>query len=115
MAILYFGNNPKSNAPIKAIPKAKSILIKDLFDIFSEKFGLKYSPGTPRISEKIHEIMVSQEESPRVFEESEYYLMHYKNIFGEILFKNNEYSSKDCLITKEQLLTLLEENNFFKK
>ena len=97
------------------IPKAKSILIKDLFDIFSEKFGLKYSPGTPRISEKIHEIMVSQEESPRVFEESEYYLMHYKNIFGEILFKNNEYSSKDCLITKEQLLTLLEENNFFKK
>ena len=25
MAILYFGNNPKSNAPINAIAKAKSI------------------------------------------------------------------------------------------
>ena len=25
MAILYFGNNPKSNAPINAMPKAKNI------------------------------------------------------------------------------------------
>lgn len=97
------------------IPKAKSILIKDLFDIFHKKFGLQYDCGTPRISEKIHEIMVSQEESPRVFEDSNYYLMHYKNIYGQNLFKNNEYSSKDCLIKKAELENLLEKNNFFQK
>lgn len=97
------------------IPKAKSILIKDLFDIFAKRFGLKYILGVPRISEKIHEIMVSQEESPRVFEESNYYLMHSKNIYGKQIFNNNEYSSKDFVMKKEDLEFLLQTYNFFQK
>jgi UDP-N-acetylglucosamine 4,6-dehydratase len=97
------------------IPKAKSILIKDLFDIFSQKFGLKYINGSPRVSEKIHEIMVSQEESPRVFEESNYFLMHSKTVYNQNLFKNSEYSSKDFVMDKHELELLLERFNFFRK
>jgi UDP-glucose 4-epimerase len=95
------------------IPKAKSILIKDLFEIYSEKFGLKYKIGKPRISEKMHEIMISKEETPRVISEDEYFLMHYKNIAENNLFKNEDYSSKDCLISKQELKMLLEQNNYF--
>jgi UDP-N-acetylglucosamine 4,6-dehydratase len=97
------------------IPKAKSILIKDLFDIFSQRFGLKYINGSPRVSEKIHEIMVSQEESPRVFEESNYFLMHSKTVYNQNLFKNSEYSSKDFVMDKRELELLLERFNFFRK
>lgn len=97
------------------IPKAKSILIKDLFNIFSRRFGLKYVLGVPRISEKIHEIMVSQEESPRVFENNDYYLMHSKHIYGNKLFNNNEYSSKDFVISEESLESLLKAHEFFQK
>lgn len=96
------------------IPTAESILIKDLFDIFSEKFGMKYNIGKPRISEKIHEIMISKEESPRVKREKEYFLMHYKNIYEENIFKNGDFSSKDCAMSKQSLEKILIENNFFK-
>mgnify|MGYP003641440703 FL=1 len=97
------------------IPKAKSILIKDLFEIFSEKFGLKYCVGSPRISEKIHEIMISSEETPRVKEQEDYYLMHYRNIYKGIDFPNNEFSSRDCVVSKQELGQLLEKNNYYKK
>ncbi len=95
------------------IPKASSILIKDLFEIYSEKFNLKFKIGKPRISEKIHEIMISKEESSRVISEDNYYLMHYKNIVKNNLFMNNDYSSKDCVISKEELKLILEKNKYF--
>ena len=47
------------------IPNLKSFKVSDLFEIYKEKFGLKYKIGKPRISEKIHEIMISKEEIPR--------------------------------------------------
>lgn len=95
------------------IPRAKSILIKDLFEIFSKKFNLKYKLGKPRISEKIHEIMISKEESPRVTQEGDYYLMHYKKTQNKNLFKNGDYSSKNCIIPKSKLKDILEKNNYF--
>ncbi len=64
------------------IPNLKAFKVKDLFEIYSEKFGLNYTIGEPRISEKLHEMMVSSEETPRtsyVVEDDTYY-MHYKNI-----------------------------------
>lgn len=96
------------------IPKAKSILIKDLFEIFTLNFGLKYKIGKPRISEKIHEIMISSEEVPRVKSCDNFFLMHYKNIYNENSFICNEYSSKDVCLSKEDLTIILEKNNFFK-
>lgn len=96
------------------IPKAKSFLISDLFDIYAEEFGLKYKLTEPRISEKIHEIMISQEEIPRIKAIDKYFLMHHKKIFNEVNFKNNEYSSKDNLVSKSELYTYLKNNNFYR-
>ena len=35
------------------VPNLKSFLVKDLFEIFAEDYGLKYNIGEPRISEKM--------------------------------------------------------------
>jgi len=101
------------------IPNVESFRIKDLFEIYKEKFGLKYIIGEPRISEKIHEIMISKEELPRTFysKESNNYFMHYSNIqkFNMIgNFTNDEYSSEDHVNTKKTLIEILEKNNYYK-
>ena len=102
------------------IPKVNSFKIKDLFDVYKEKFGLKYKSGEPRISEKLHEIMVSKEEIPRTNYDikTDNFYMHYEKIQNlenkEILFPNNEYSSKDLIVTKGELIENLEKNNYYK-
>lgn len=95
------------------IPKLESFLIKDIFEIYKKEFGLKYKIGKPRISEKIHELMASREELPRMQNKDNYYLMHYKKIFNEVVFANNEYSSKDCVMDKNKLWEYLNKHNFF--
>lgn len=96
------------------IPNVKSLKIKELFEIYADKFNLKYKLGTPRISEKIHEIMASCEELPRMRKFDNYYYMHYKNTYNEITFPNNEYSSKDVCLNKEELDSVLKSYNYFK-
>lgn len=96
------------------IPNVKSFKISDLFEVYKELFGLQYTIDVPRISEKIHEIMISSEEQSRVKQINDYYYMHYKNTFNEVTFQNNEYSSKDVCVTKEELHTLLKNFNYFK-
>lgn len=96
------------------IPNVKSLKILDLFEIYKELFGLKYTIDVPRISEKIHEIMISNEEQSRVKQINDYYYMHYKNTFNELKFPNNEYSSKDVCITREELNDVLKSFNYFK-
>lgn len=96
------------------IPKVKSFRIQDLFEIYEELFGLKYEMDKPRISEKLHEIMISSEEIPRVKTENEYFYMHYKETYNQITFPNNEYSSKDFCLSKEDLNVVLKSFNYFK-
>ena len=96
------------------IPKPSSIKIKDLFDIYKDKFSLKYRVGVPRISEKIHEILISEEESTRVTTEGDYYLMHYEKISEKNILGNKELSSKNCSISKGSLNKLLEKYNYYK-
>jgi UDP-glucose 4-epimerase len=95
------------------VPKLNSFLIKDIFEIYKNQFGLKYKIGKPRISEKIHEIMACKEEIPRMKEEKDFYLMHYQTTFNNVNFKNGEYSSKDSIVSYQELYKYLEENNFF--
>ena len=45
------------------IPNISSFKVSDLFEIYSELFGLKYEIGNLCISEKLHEMMFSYEES----------------------------------------------------
>ena len=94
------------------IPDLKSFKIKDLFEIYADNFGLKYTIGTPRISEKLHEIMISSEEMPRVKKENDYYYMHYKEIYSNDFY---EFSSKDKVVNKEELNNILQKYNYFKK
>lgn len=96
------------------IPNIKSFLVKDLFEIYTEKFGLKYSLGAPRISEKLHEMMISAEEAPRTFfdRDKNVYFMHYSNLADNPI--ENEYVSSNTLVSKQELESVLEKYNYFK-
>jgi UDP-glucose 4-epimerase len=95
------------------IPNLKSFLIKDLFDIYKENFGLQYTIGEPRVSEKLHEMMISKEETPRTFfdKEKNLYFMHYKNIYNTGV---GEFTSDKVMISKEELYRYLVNKNFYK-
>jgi UDP-N-acetylglucosamine 4,6-dehydratase/5-epimerase len=96
------------------IPKINSFKILDLFEIYKDLFGLQYILDVPRISEKIHEIMISSEEIARVKEGFDCYYMHYKMIYDSVSFPNNEYSSKNFCVSKEKLNDILKNYNYFK-
>jgi FlaA1/EpsC-like NDP-sugar epimerase len=95
------------------IPKAKSFKVLDLFEIYSEHFGLKFKVTEPRTGEKIHEIMASNEEIRRMKELDNCYILHPTQNNG-VCFKNNEYSSKDFCYTKDELEEYLFEKNFYR-
>jgi len=102
---------------VNVVPNLKSHKVLDLFEIFKEQFGLCYKVGTPRISEKVHEIMIASEELPRTSydKENNVFIMHYKDISKEIpRFASGEFSSKDAVINKQELYNILEKYNFFK-
>ena len=96
------------------IPNLKAFKVKDLFETYSEKFGLTYENGTPRISEKLHEIMVSNEELSRTEYNStnDTFYMHYKDMAKKPL--EAEFSSEQVCVSKDELITILESYNYFK-
>jgi len=96
------------------IPNLKSILVKDLFELYKEEFQLEYNMGVPRISEKLHEIMVSDEEAPRttLVEKDRVLHMHYKDVYERGL--DGEFSSKDVVMSKDELKNMLIKYNWFK-
>lgn len=105
VALLFDGFN--------IIPNLFSFSVKDLFDIYKRKFGLKYQIGEPRISEKIHEVLITKEETPRTFYNSnmDVYQMHYKKIFTDSV----EQLTSDTVIQDiVNLNALLKEHNYFK-
>lgn len=96
------------------IPNLKSFLIKDLFEIYSEKFGLKWKMGVPRISEKLHEMMVSIEEAPRTFynKENDSFYMHYESLADDAI--DYEFTSDKVIVTKNELEKILQRYGYFK-
>ena len=97
------------------IPRAQSFKIKDLFDIYRKKFGLKYNITKPRTGEKIHEIMASSEEVRRMelSKKDNIYLLHPHKDVGKVSFLHGEYSSRDHCLTIDKLYTYLESQNFY--
>jgi UDP-N-acetylglucosamine 4,6-dehydratase len=95
------------------IPNLRSFSVKDLFEIYNEEFGLQYNIGVPRVSEKLHEMMISSEESPRTFfdERKNLYFMHYKNIYDKGVF---EFTSDKVLLSKGELREYLISKKFYK-
>ena len=98
------------------IPNLKSFKVQDLFEIYEEEFGLKYELGEPRISEKLHEMMISKEEVPRTIynQEHDIYYMHYKNT-NLNKFDWEEFTSDITLVNKQELKTLLQSYGYFKQ
>lgn len=94
------------------IPNIKSFRVLDLFEIFEERFGLRYVLGRPRISEKIHEMMFSSEESPRIKKTNNNFIMHYSEVYNEDL-TFTDYTSDIVCVSKEELEEMLERYNFF--
>ena len=96
------------------IPNLKAFKVKDLFEIYAEKFGLEYQLGVPRISEKLHEMMVSKEERPRTSYNSEkdIYYMHYKDISDDSV-SWEEFTSDQVVVNKEELSNILQSYNYF--
>lgn len=97
------------------VPNLKSFRVKDLFEIYAEEFGLKWTLGTPRISEKTHEQMFSPHEINRTkyHPEKDTYLIHYKDVFNEVEMRDG-LSSENCLISKKELKDMLRKNNYFR-
>ena len=98
------------------IPNLKAFKVKDLFEIYQEKFGLKWYNGVPRISEKEDEQMISTYEVSRARynKEKDIYLIHYKEIFNEVNFKENKgFSSDDYCVSKIELNDILSKFNYF--
>jgi len=97
---------------VNVIPNLKSFKVKDLFEIFKEKFNFKYETGNPRISEKLHEMMFSTEESPRIKQLDNKFIMHYKNLSNKTL-PFREFTSDKVIISKNALESYLLKYNFF--
>jgi UDP-glucose 4-epimerase len=99
------------------IPNISSFKVSDLFEIYKEEFGLKYTLGKPRISEKIHEIMIAKEEVPRTYldRKTNMYMMHYQDVHNDSNIKFEEFSSESVVVSKTDLYEKLKSNNFFKK
>ena len=106
------------------IPNLKSFLVKDLFEIFKEEFNLNYNIGEPRISEKLHEIMVAKEEVSRTFYDKtdDVYYMHYKDmadshikvLHNEAEIINGKFGSDDVVVSKDELRQMLKYYNYFR-
>ena len=97
------------------IPNLESFKVLDIFNIYREKFGLKYNLGKPRISEKIHEMMISKEEVSRTKydKEKNIYLMNYKETYGN-KFEWDEFTSDFTVVSYDKLKNKLQNNNFYK-
>ena len=98
------------------VPNLKSCRIKDLFEIYKEHLGLTWSLGVPRISEKIHEHLISPFERERVTydKNSDMFLLHNKTVYNEDILPDEGLVSSDTAMSKEELDELLAQYNYFK-
>ncbi len=95
------------------IPKISSFRVKDLFEIYHERFGLMYHVTEPRPNEKIHEILFSNVESRRInyLREDNIFLLGSSSVGSSYLDTN--YSSEEYCITKEELDKTLAEHRYY--
>lgn len=100
---------------LNVVPNIPSARIKDIFDIYSEKFGLQYDLSVPRVGEKIHEVMASSEEVRRMqyHKDHNFYTIDPKREFNQLQFPNDEYSSRDHCVSIDVLDELLKKENYF--
>ncbi|MGD1046140.1 MAG: polysaccharide biosynthesis protein [Bacteroidota bacterium] len=98
------------------VPKAPSARIIDVAKALIGNRNIEVAFTGIRPGEKVHEIMVSDEEAWRTIEKSNYYAI--KSMLPELVKEANysralvkEYSSNDFLMTIDEIKELLEKNN----
>lgn len=97
------------------IPKIPAALIEDVAKALmgEQKIAVKYTGIRP--GEKVHEIMISEEEAWRTYDRGDYYAI--KPMLPELLKEDlnlqvlsKEYSSGDSLMTFEETIALLQKH-----
>jgi UDP-glucose 4-epimerase len=95
------------------VKKAPSAHITTLAEILAEK----YSPGgyETRVigvfpGEKIHEILISEEEMVRSEEREDYFVVHPPQRHTRLSGSHKEYCSRDHVADEEEIRTLLEKS-----
>lgn len=97
------------------VPKIPAMKIIDLAEIFSEYSSKPIKKIPIRPGEKIHETLISESESLRVYEKNGYYVV--KSPLTQIADENKKmsaYSSNLDLMTKDQLRNMLIEKGYLK-
>lgn len=97
--VLYSLNKAEK---VVVVPKLKSFLVKDLFDLYKEFHKLKYIIKEPRVGEKIHEIMIGKEELQRTtFTDNHFFISPQKNLTTMEI--TEPYSSDNHIMSKDEL------------
>lgn len=101
------------------LPDLKSFKIKDIFDIYAEKFDLKYTMGFPRTGEKIHEQLIGNDELKRVHGHTfNYFLLNSCDPACDSTISYDMEgikSSKNSIIKYNDLKEMLETNDYYMK
>jgi len=97
------------------IPKIKAALIVDVVDALVGKKKIEVKETGVRPGEKLHEVLVSQEESLRTISRGDYFAI--KSILPEVSkpvspesFEFDELSSEHFLMTSKEVQTFLDKN-----
>jgi UDP-glucose 4-epimerase len=97
------------------IPKIKAALIVDVVNALVEKRKIEVKETGVRPGEKLHEVLVSQEESLRTISRGDYFAI--KSILPEVSkpvspesFEFDELSSEHFLMTSKEVQTFLDKN-----
>lgn len=95
------------------LPKLRSMKILDLAEIFNEKFGVSIRVTGMRPGEKMHEELVSETESLRIRDSGKYLRMSPSLSEMSSNISPFGYSSRDCLMSKDELSAYLDALNIF--
>jgi UDP-N-acetylglucosamine 4,6-dehydratase len=94
------------------IPKIKAILIKDLINLYAEKYKKNVILDKIRPGEKMYESLINDSQSMRLIETEKYY--HIKSNYKYELLNENmfDYNSNNAeFMPKEELYTYLQEKH----
>jgi FlaA1/EpsC-like NDP-sugar epimerase len=95
------------------IPKIKAIFIKDMINLYAEKYGKKVFLDKIRPGEKMYESLINDSQSMRIVETEKYYHIksNYKyELLNEKMFDYNSNNAE--MLSKEELYTYLNDKGF---
>lgn len=95
------------------LPKLKSMKIMDLAEIFADKYNLSIVVSGIRPGEKLHEDLISEPESVRVLEKTDYFRLGPSLLLRGPSDQVSSYSSKDNVMSKANLESYLESLGIF--